>query len=318
VILQLNSPLTNSFTLVVTNVQSFSGIPIAPDTSVAGTLDPLSSIDIGIFWTNGVTYYEGPGSYLVNSGGQDIWNAQDGFRYVYGTRTNNFDVVVQVPWILPGGMWSDAGLMARETIDPSDGGSRMIAVYTMATAAQIGQDENGGANILQMCVRDTADTVAYLPADYIGDGQVRPVYPHQWLRLTRQTDGTNDLFTAYASTNKVNWTFMGSLNPVTTGADTPFPRVVNVGMALSADSYSPSTYLATAMFQNFGDYVEPPTLTATLAATKESLSISWQPAGASLYASPVLGSAANWTFVTTNNPATVTIAGPAMFFRVGP
>jgi hypothetical protein len=28
--------------------------------------------------------------------------------------------------------------------------------------------------------------------------------------------------------------------------------------------------------------------------------------------------AANWTLVTTNNPATVTITGPAMFFRIGP
>jgi hypothetical protein len=318
VVLQLSKPLTGSFTVNVTNVQSFSGFPIAANTSVAGTLDPLSSIDIGIFWTNGVTYYEEPGSYVVNSSGQDIWNQQDGFRFVYGTRTNNFDVVVQVPWILPGGRWSDAGLMARETIDPSDGGSRMIAVYTMATAAQIGQDGGAGANIVQMCVRDTTDGTAGFPADYIGDGEVRPDYPNQWLRLTRQTDGTNDLFTAYASTNKVNWTFMGSLNPMTSGADTPFPSVVNVGMALSADSYSPDEYLTTATFQNFGDYVAPPTLTATLAATKESLTISWQPAGESLYSSPVLGSAANWKLVTTNNPATVTMTGPAMFFRVGP
>jgi hypothetical protein len=59
-------------------------------------------------------------------------------------------------------------------------------------------------------------------------------------------------------------------------------------------------------------------LTATLAPTKQSLTISWKPAGQSLYSSPALGSAANWTLVTTNNPATVTIAGPAMFFRAGP
>jgi hypothetical protein len=318
VVLQLNSPLTNSFTLVVNNVQSFSSVPIAANTSVAGTLDPLSSIDIGIFWTNGVTYYEGPGSYLVNSGGQDDWNAEDGIRFVYGTRTNNFDVVVQVPWILPGGRWSEGGLMARETIDPTDGGSRWSCVDTTPAAAQIGQDGNPGGNAVQFAVRDAPDTDAYFPADYIGNGQVIPSYPNQWLRLTRQTDGTNDLFTGYSSTNKTNWTWLGDFNPVTSGTSNAFPSVVNVGMCASAESYSPDEYLTTVAFQNFGDYVEPPTLTATLAATKESLIISWQPAGESLYSSPVLGSAANWTLVTTNNPATVTITGPAMFFRVGP
>ncbi len=90
-----------------------------------------------------------------------------------------------------------------------------------------------------MCVRDTTDADVYEPADYIGDGVIRPVYPNQWLLLTRQTDGANDLFTAYASTDEANWTWMGDFNPVTTGADTPFPSVVNVGLCAAADSYSP-------------------------------------------------------------------------------
>jgi hypothetical protein len=113
---------------------------------------------------------------------------------------------------------------------------------------------------------------------------------------------------------------MGDFNPVTNGVHTPFPSVVNVGMVASSDDYTPSGWLVTATYQNFGDYVERPraALTATLAATKESLTITWTPAGESLYSSPLLGSAANWTLVTTNNPATVTITGPAMFFRVGP
>ncbi len=133
VILQLDGPLTGGFTLNVKNVQSVSGTPIAANTDVAGTLDPSSSVDIGVFWATGTTYCEGPGSYLVNSSGQDVSTPQDGIRFVYGTRTNNFAVVVQVPWLLPGGYWSSVGLMARETINPSDGGSRTIAVYTTPT-----------------------------------------------------------------------------------------------------------------------------------------------------------------------------------------
>jgi hypothetical protein len=255
-ILQLNSRLTGSFTLKVNNVQSVSSIPIAANTSVAGTADPLTSIDIGYFTINGTTYYEGPGSYLVDASGNDIWNAQDGFRFVYGTRTNNFAVAVQVPFIIPADTWSRGGLMARETIDPLDGGSRMIAVDTCATAAQIALDGSGpGQNTLEIDVRDTIDQGAHLPADYIGEPVISPVYPNQWLLLTRQTDGTNDLFTAYASTNKADWTWLGDFNPVTTGADTPFPSVVNVGMCTTAHVTPPIADLATAAYQNFGDYV---------------------------------------------------------------
>jgi hypothetical protein len=293
---------------------------------VAATADPLSSIDIGVFSLRGTTYYEGPGSYLVNSSGQDIWNDQDGFRFVYTTRTNNFDVVVQVPFILPADAWSKAGLMARETIDPTNGGSRMIAVFTTAAATQLALDGTYGENSLSMAVRDTNDGGAYEPADYVGDGVIAPVYPNQWLRLTRQTDGTSDLFTFYASTNKTNWTWMGDFNPVTTGADTAFPSVVNVGMCTSSGINTTNlelpdnnTLLATAMYQNFGDYEEAQgtMLTATLVAASNSLTISWTSTNGSLYSSPVL-SGTNWTLVTTNNPATVPITKtePALFFKV--
>jgi hypothetical protein len=264
VILELSKPLTNSFTLVVTNLQSFSSVPIAADTSAAGAVDRLNSIDIGIIDAPGAdtTYYEGPGSYLVNSSGQDIWNDQDGFRFVYTTRTNNFAVVVQVPYILPADAWSKAGLMARETIDPSDGGSRMVAFFTTPSATQLGLDGTYGENSLSFQVRDTTDGGAYeppVPTNYIGDGVIAPSYPNQWLLLTRATDGTNDAFTAYASTNEINWTWVGVFNPVTNGADTPFPPVVNVGMCTSSDIYPPLPVppeLATASYQNFGDYVD--------------------------------------------------------------
>jgi hypothetical protein len=325
VILQLNKPLTGGFTLDVNNVQSISSIPVAAGTSVTTTADPLASIDIGVFSLPGTTYYEGPGSYLVNSSGQDIWNDQDGFRFVYTTRTNSFDVLVQVPSILPADQWSKAGLMAREKIDPSDGGSRMIAVFTTAAATQAALDGSFGENSLSMAVRDTTDGGAYEPADYVGDGVIAPAYPNQWLRLTRQTDGTSDLFTVYGSTNKVSWTWLGDFNPVTTGAETPFPSVVNVGMCTSAgidttnlELPDNNTLLATAMYQNFGDYLQGPILTATLVAVSNSLTISWTPAGGSLYASPVIGSGAAWTLVTASNPAIVPITKTniSMFFKV--
>jgi hypothetical protein len=334
VILQLNKPLTGSFTLNVNSVQSISGVAIAAGSSFAGTVDPLTSIDIGVFSLPGTTYYEGPGSYLVNASGQDIWNTLDGFRFVYTTRTNNFDVIVQVPFILPADPWSKAGLMARETIDPSSGGSRMAAVVTTPAANQLALDgAGGGVNTLSFQVRDTTGSTnitstvgeAYEPLDYIGDGLIAPSYPNQWLRLTRVTDGINDLFTAYASTNKVDWTWLGDFNPVDTGASNAFPSVVNVGMASSTDIYTANnflpdnnTLLVTAMYENFGDYVAGPILTATLAAASNSVTISWTPAAGSLYSSPVLGSGATWTLLTNTSPAAIPITktNQSMFFKV--
>ena len=46
VILQLGTQLTGDFTLSASNVQTSSGASIASNTVVAGTLDPLTSIDI--------------------------------------------------------------------------------------------------------------------------------------------------------------------------------------------------------------------------------------------------------------------------------
>jgi len=274
VILQLSEPLTTSFTLVVSNVLSFSGVPIAADTSAAATLDPMNSIDITSIsaanptvWYTGTTYDLGSGSYLVDANGQDIWNDQDGFRYVYETRTNNFAVAVQVPWIIPAAEWSKAGIMAREFIDPSDGGSRMAAVITTPAASQVGLNGATGANTLSWQVRDTADAGAYEPGNYIGDNVVAPSYPNQWLMLTRQFEGTNsDLFTAYGSTNRLDWVWLGNWNPVTAGVDTPFPSVVNVGMCTSSgwsDSYTNNDEFVTAMYQNFGDYTDDALITAS-------------------------------------------------------
>src|SRR5208282_2273849 len=66
----------------------------------------------------------------------------------------------------------------------------------------------------------------------------------------------HDLFTVYAATNETNWTWMGEFNPVTIGAKTPFPSVVNVGLCTTAHIAPPGTDLATATYQNFGDYMD--------------------------------------------------------------
>jgi hypothetical protein len=350
VILQLSLPLKNgnSFTVTTTGLQSFSGIPTS-NSSIPGSSDPLTSEDIALGGINapGETVYLGPGSYIVNAAGIDIWNSEDSFRFVYTTRTNNFDIVVQVSGIDPANQWTKAGLMARETIDPTDGGSRMISVESTAskTTSPPPLDGSTAENSLSVGWRSVTDTSAFngaTPAvgeqySYIGDGNLVPVYPNDaWIRLTRTGYGTtNDLFTGYGSTNGgLDWVLMCTFNPefttnntvepgVAVPTNSPFPSVVYVGMCTTAHESTTQTYLATAYYQNFGDYVakSPPPGQPVLTATRTSpttVSVSWTPGGGSLYSSSVLSTnPASWTLVGTNNPASITIgAGVSEFYEV--
>jgi hypothetical protein len=282
----------------------------------------------------GTTYYLGPGSYEVDAAGLDIWNAQDSFRFVYTTRTNNFDIEVQVPYVAPADQWTKAGLMVREAIDPADGGSRMMSVEATAstTLSPLPIDGSGAQNAYSMGVRSGPDTAAYSPAAatggyFVGDGIVPVPYPNVWIRLTRTGYGTtNDEFTGYYSTNGSSWTSFCDWFPEdsTNNSDaTPFPSVVYVGMCTVAHEGAGANQadMATVIYQNFGDYVAKvvtgqPVLTATL-ASPTTVSVSWKPGGGTLYSSPVLTTnSASWSVVGTSNPAVVPISGSATYFEI--
>ena len=274
-ILQLAAPLNTSFTLqLTTNVVNGSGNAVS-NSSVSGTVGPLRSVDIGgsvhPIVVRGTTFANGPGSYAIDASGNDMWTTVDSFRFIYVPRTNNFDVVVRVMSLLGADQWSKAGLMARQTIDPSDGGSRMMVVAATPASTNATLDGTTPINDITGAWRDAPDTSAYNGNNangssfYTGDGIIHPNYPNQWLRLTRQLTATNDLFTGYSSSNGTNWTmfeFWDAANATNHGDATPFPSVVYVGMCVTAH-ISPSApaptnrFLATATFDNFSDYVAP-------------------------------------------------------------
>jgi hypothetical protein len=339
VVIQLFSQAVGPIVVTVNGVNSVSSIPIAANSSITTKEDPMTSIDIGPVTVTGTTFYTDPGAYVVNASGSDIWNTQDAFRFVYTTRTNNFDIIVQVPSVLPADQWSKAGLMAREMIDgPNssvDGGARFVDVVTTASASQVTLDAGTGENSLSMDARDTENTNAYEPPNFdasIASGggsgdDLPPTYPNQWLRLTRTVSTssagaiTSDNFETLYSSDGSHWTHMGYWSPITNNNENPgtplapFPSVTYVGLCSTA--HVTTDFLITATYQNFADYVPAalgPTLTASVVAGK--LNISWTPTGGTLESSPVLGPGAVWTTVGTANPASITIGKGDLFFQV--
>ncbi|MGO8698474.1 MAG: hypothetical protein ACLQVY_12225 [Limisphaerales bacterium] len=330
VVLQLAAPLTNGFTLKIsTNVTDLSNVGVAANTAVNAKLDPMTSMDMALteVWTNGSTFYLGDGSYVINASGNDIWGTQDGFRYVYQPVTNNFDYICQLVSLQAADQWSKAGLMARETIDPGDGGSRNFYMVATPEAGETTLDASTPENGYSLQCRSTTDGSAIEPPGAISDGSISPTYPNAWVRITRvltQTDTTtNDVFTGYYSTNGVDWTMAGALDFTTNGAMTAMPSNIYIGIcdvAHEGNTAPDNTYLATSTIANYGPNVvapKGPVITAAYVATTKSLTISWTPTGGTLMESPTLGASAVWTAVTpASNPVTVPISGTAMFFRV--
>jgi hypothetical protein len=346
VILQLAAPIKGAFNLTVSGLQSFSGIPISPtNSSVAGATDPLTSEDIalGNVSVPGTTVFNGPGSYTIDSSGYDIWNSQDSFRFVYQPTNGNFDIAVQVTGIDPANQWTKAGLMVRETIDPLDGGSRMMSVETTPSATQSPKPLDGSAaqNELSGGWRSATDIAAFNGTQnspgqhyFFTSLDIPPDYPGTWVRLTRQFEGTtNDIFTGYGSTNGgATWTeiesiqFQNTTNGVGDGTLTnaPMPNTVYIGICQTAHEPAVAdTYVATAFYQHYGNTATnnvivggAPTLTATL-ASPTTVSVSWKPGGGTLYSSPTLTTnGSSWTVVGTANPSVVNITGGAQYFEI--
>lgn len=210
--------------------------------------DVLTSTDINTT-PAGTTTIITPGTdYDVTGGAGDIGGtAADGFRYAYESVTGNFDVSVQVASVTQSVAGnSKAGIMARASLAP---GSEMV--FSGVTPTQ-------GYRFNYRTVTDAVGT-------FNSVGSI--TYPNAWVRLTR----SGDVFTAYSSTDGVNWTQIGTLT-------LSLPATIDLGLA--ADSHTTGQTL-TAQFRHFSvsNPTSPPsTLGAPqgLTATADSSGITLQ------------------------------------------
>jgi len=79
----------------------------------------LESLDIGdAIEKPGSTDILPDGTATIVGAGHDIWDAADGFRYVYLPISGDFEADVQITYFERTTQWAKAGLMARQTVDP--------------------------------------------------------------------------------------------------------------------------------------------------------------------------------------------------------
>ena len=330
------APTGSSFSVSISGVKSFSGVPVAASTAATGTMfTALTSVDIGMgVGTDPVIAGDfvqtGPNSYDVTASGSDIWNNNDAYQFDYEPKTNSFDVVVQVTHIDAADTWTKAGLSAREAIDTTDGGSRRVFCISTAAAGQTTLDAGAPENSISLGIRVTLDGASADPPGYIGDGVIAPQYPNKWFLFTRTphvgTGGTNDSFGFYCSTDGVTWTNLvpGGWNPSSSGDSKPFASVIYVGISTTAHiatTATDPTLLGHASYQGYNSSytAAPPLPSLTTSVSGTHLTISWSPTGGNLYSSPVLGSGAVWTKIGSANPAMVTISATGnQYYGVGP
>jgi hypothetical protein len=297
------------------------GLPVS-NTSISVDPVELTDTDIGSPSMDpsvpGMMYVTGANAYAIQCEGSDIWNAADGFNFAYELKTNDFDVVVRVTHTTHVSNWTKAGLMIRETLDPSSRDWNIVNDPVSSDNIMAADGTGFGANAVEANARTTYDgtsaswaTISTLPV---------PAYPNAWVRVKR----VGTVLSAYSSTNGYTWLLEAQQDPGTNGQATPLTNVVYVGICTTAhdndaQGASPLLYLETADYDNYGaPQVAPVTTTLAVAkAASGSITVSWTPAGGTLMSSPALsGASVDWTAVGTANPATIPITGKAQYFRV--
>ncbi len=187
----------------------------------------LISIDVGDAANKpGSTEILDDGTITVIGAGHDIWDAADGFRYVYTEVSGDFEAIVQITYFerVAGEPWAKAGLVARETVDPG-------AKNALSTAAA------GDAYGVQLTWRaQTNGPTSEL--NYWELGGPTRFNDGEWVRLTRSGDD----FSASWSDDGVTWDDDYATVPI------DMKESITIGLAVTGHDVAKS---CEASFKNF-------------------------------------------------------------------
>ena len=190
----LNWVLVNSISVAMSN-QIYAGLAVcahnnskacmAAFDSVSGLSATWSQQDIGSPGVAGSAFIEtNAPTFLVQGGGADIYDLADHFHFVAQSVTKDFAFQARVAAQGNSSEWAKAGVMMRESFQP---GSRHIFM---------GMTPAHGAQSVMRSGTDGSST------NFVRAGPVTPY----WVRLVR----AGSQFTAFASTNALDWTQVNS------------------------------------------------------------------------------------------------------------
>ena len=176
---------------------------------------------------NPVRLLETDDSITISAWGNDIWNVEDQFRFVYKQLNGDGSILVRVDSVVYSDYWAKAGVMIRETLEA---GSRHAAV--IMTPSNIVAFPRRRATL-----NESTDT---------NEGN-HPV-PH-WVKLTR----TGDAFKAEHSVDGVTWVSIGP-DPALSSDNIAMLSNVYVGLCLTSHNVGVPTVAEFSGVQTTGAF----------------------------------------------------------------
>jgi hypothetical protein len=211
-------PYGQPVSLVVNGIRDQAVVPnhIAPDTTVQFIPVAPGTLDLGSAGTASLTTVLSNGVDMVATG-RGTGSTNDQLSFYGQSFAGDFDIKLRLASFSASDIWAKAGLMARESLDPS---SRFAATFAAPSMNGIGFES-----------REFANSTPTPPS------RTFPInFPESWLRLQRY--GSN--FVGYASYDGENWVYLGGVNLI-------LPNIIHVGLAVFSHDTNAT---ATARFRD--------------------------------------------------------------------
>ena len=193
------------------SVAALCALVVSASIAAAQTVPSGWTADVGAVGAAG--YATGSsGNFTLHGAGADVWGSSDAFRMVYAKLSGDGYVVAQVTSIEYVDAWTKAGVMMRESLSANSRHAFMLVSPGKGLAFQR-RTATGGSS-----------------THTSGGGGAAPA----WVKLAR----TGNTFTAFRSSDGVNWTRVGS-------DSIPMGATIYAGVAVSSHVKG---VLATATF----------------------------------------------------------------------
>jgi hypothetical protein len=251
------------------------------------------------YWTNTIKVY---------ATGADIFGTADAFSFVWREMAGDFDVSVDLNYLLETDAAAKAGLMAR---DMTDATYPAMQEREITIASFPGQGIGRNQNLFQY--REEFGTNTLAPA------APRPAstFPDNWLRLKRK----GSVFWGMVSSNNWDWVAVNAVDTATNSAGA-YPPTLRVGLAVTSHNVALTTE---SFWSSYGLPNERPTLNMAWSTNAPGvLDFSWPSwivGSYKLQVTPSLSPPAIWSDVSgsqTTNFLSLAVGPGNLFFRLSP